>query len=296
LETGELCPRGVDVRLACEAMFMAVLGQFGDFLLRGDEIERDLPRNLRRPKLQIGLRDLRFERHQQIVARLDRAGALRIGRLDLASHLAEQIDLPGGIESQLPQVDGLLERPDQLLRLARGRRTGLADSPALEYPGEAELLARVRCGGTEPGQSLRASRLHLDARRDDPQVRRLEIEIPRRCMLDQLVEFGVLELAPPERRRFLFAGEPRARIMPGHGLVRRLVVRSHLAGLQGQGGERRGRDGSGAAHQWAAAAGPPAFFTPEKKNVNGTNANASSAQYRNTSLYASKPACAIRTW
>ena len=40
-EAGELGPRGIDIRLAGEAVLVPVLGQVGDLALRGDEFERD---------------------------------------------------------------------------------------------------------------------------------------------------------------------------------------------------------------------------------------------------------------
>lgn len=264
-EAGKLGPRGIDIRLAGETMLVPVLGQIGDLALRGDEFERDLFRHLRRAQLKVGLRDFRFERNQHVVPRLDRAGALRVRRLDLAAHLAEQIDLPRRVESELIQVDRLLERPDQLLCLSRGGRTGIADPLALEDPRQPKLLAVVGCGCIQARQTLRASRLHLNARLDDPQVRHLEIEIARRGLTDQLVEFRVVKLMPPERGGLSVFREPRSlgrrsgvgrtgraghtRITVRQRFVRRLIIRPHLACLDQQGGQRGRENGAGGAHQ-----------------------------------------------
>ena len=158
--------------------------------------------------------NFRLQRYQHVVPRLDRAGALRIRRFDLPTHLAEQIDLPRRVESELIEIDGLLERPDQLLCLGRGGGTGIADAFALEDSRQSELLAVVRCGCVQARQALRARRLHLNARLDDPQVRHLEIEISRRGLIDRetrATRTRRVPALPPRRPRWAHPSNGPAR-------------------------------------------------------------------------------------
>ena len=64
--------------------------------------------------------------------------------------------------------------------------------------GKPKLLARVGRGGVETRQSLGSGGLHLDARLDDAQIRGLEIEVSPARRIDQVVELGIVKLAPPE--------------------------------------------------------------------------------------------------
>jgi hypothetical protein len=45
---------------------------------------------------------------------------------------------------------------------------------------------------------LGSGRLHLNARLDDAQIRVLEIEVAPLRRIDEVVELGIVKLAPPE--------------------------------------------------------------------------------------------------
>jgi hypothetical protein len=168
----------------------------------------------------------------------------------------------------------------------------------LEDARDSQHLAREARRAVQAGKSLRARRLYLDASLDDSQVGCLEIQIPGGGAILEAVEFRVVKLLPPKRgggvvgggARLSGLGRSRRRrrrlntlILRGDRLVRCLEIRTHRFAGEERAGDRTHHEDLRATHQWAPGR-PPAFFTGEKSNVNGTNANASTAQYRNTSM------------
>jgi hypothetical protein len=256
------------------------VSQVADIALIRDLAARNPLQGLGGPKLKIGLCHFGFERHQQIVARFDRPRAFGIRRLHGAAHLAEQVELPRRIEPELVNVHRLLERPDQLLRACRGRRTG-PEPLRFHDARQAQLLPGELCRPAQARQTLGARRLHLNSRLDDAQESGLEIQIPGRRPLLEGIEFGVVKLLPPKNRgrrfdrtrsggRFVHG----TRVALGDGFLRRdeigadALACGQAGGAQHQGGAR--------VHQWAPAR--PDAFTGENRNVKGTNAKATRAQ------------------
>jgi len=106
------------------------------------------------PAADNSLRHFGFQRDQHIVPRLERA---RPGgrRLDLAAHLPNR-SISTSVEAELIQVDGLLERRDQLLCAAEpvGPEFPI---PLLFRSLPTELLAVIGGGCIQARQALRAA-------------------------------------------------------------------------------------------------------------------------------------------
>ena len=152
---------------------------------------------------EIGARHLRGQRHKGIVARCLGGADVGLRRLHVAPHLAEEVELPGGIEARLEQIEG---RRRRRARGPAGAGSAAAvdrrctRAAAAERLGDA-VLAHARAPGQprafDTGIAAARGGAELRACRGDAQRRLLQVEVLRARCGDEPVEGRIAERRPP---------------------------------------------------------------------------------------------------
>ena len=112
----------------------------------------DRATRLRAAQVDVGRRDLGHQRHPHGVAVSDRCGGVGVGRLDAASHAAEQVDLPRGGEAVLVLAERVDEARNGGGHAGRRRTLAAPESAPKTRAGRrplAEAGVGVRRGGVD---------------------------------------------------------------------------------------------------------------------------------------------------
>jgi hypothetical protein len=309
LIVAELRERLIDIELRRQPLALLALRQIERALRGRHVLLLARQQRLRAAHLHIGVGHLALQHDQGVVGRLHLRLRGGFGLFDRAARLAEQVELPGGIEAVLVEVDGLFDRVQRAAggrtdlgaeagavlvqrRIRVGQRAELVgDAAGFQDALGADLLAHVAAGAAERGQPGRARGDLALARRDDPQHGLLQVEVAGDRLILEPGQNGIVEAAPPFRVGVAGGADPRVRAgaarggivpAPNVGWFRRNEVGSDRASRKAE-EQHGGRDGTRAPHRQCA---PPAALglMPDISKAVGISTKAAQPVMRKTSL------------
>jgi hypothetical protein len=168
----------LDIELAHRTALVAHLGQRETLLHRLQVLLRDRDALFQRTQIDIGVGDIREQRHQRVVIRGFRHAQLRAIRFDLPAIFAPEVELPAGVHMQMlgPQMRGRNRADAARVDMARAHRHG----------------ARLR-------QQILLADGELRARLEDVQAGYLQRQVAFIRTLFERGEHRVVERGPPGR-------------------------------------------------------------------------------------------------
>ncbi|MCG7354878.1 hypothetical protein MHL32_24855, partial [Roseomonas mucosa] len=202
-EVEELGALVLHVQLGDEALAALALGQVEDVLGGLDVLALRLGKGLGAAQAGIGLGHLGLEGDEGVVDRFGLCLGLGLALFHRAADASEEVELPGGVEAGLEEVDGAVQLVDQGVAggggLAAQPVEALGEAAAADGALQAELLAGVAAGAVEAGQAGGAGGGLALAGLDDAQDGLLQVEVAADRAFHQRGEDGVVEAGPPAR-------------------------------------------------------------------------------------------------
>ncbi len=182
---GDLSLRPRQFELAYQACLEARFSDGGIGSPRFKVVQRNFHAQLLSPQLHVIPRHLTLKGHKGVAKRLFGCTKVRLRRFDLPPHAAEDIDLPGSIESDLVQVSSLLRQARR--HAARLARLG-GFRAVVSFVGSLGAALRQQLGSADPRQ--RARLLH-------PRPGDAKVKVALHRILNQTVQNRILEHLPP---------------------------------------------------------------------------------------------------